>query len=146
MSPEMNEDLTMGVLTTEECWELLRAEEFGRLAFHLGAEVHLTPINYAVDGDTLLFRTAEGSKLLGIEMNPDVAFEIDEFDEHHARSVVVRGVARHLGEAEEHRADNVPLRPWVGDPKYDVVEIRPTEISGRAFELSRPWLHMLADS
>ena len=142
----MSEEEPVGVMTTEECWEMLRANEFGRLAFHLAGEVHLTPVNYAVDQDTLLFRTAEGSKLLGVEMNPDVAFEIDEFDEHHARSVVIRGVARHLGEDEEHRAENVPLRPWVQTLKYDVVEIRPTEVSGRTFELSRPWLHMIPES
>lgn len=142
----MGDEEQIGVMTTEECWEMLRANEFGRLAFHLAGEVHLAPINYAVDHDTLLFRTAEGSKLLGVEMNPDVAFEIDEFDEHHARSVIIRGVARHLGEDEEHRAENVPLRPWVATLKYDVVEIRPTEISGRAFELSRPWLHMIPES
>jgi uncharacterized protein len=141
----MTEEEPVGVMTTEECWEMLRANEFGRLAFHLAGEVHLTPINYAVDHGTLLFRTAEGSKLLGVEMNPDVAFEIDEFDEHHARSVVVRGVARHLGEAEEHRAENVPLRPWVPTLKYDVVEIAPTEITGRSFELARPWLHIMPE-
>jgi nitroimidazol reductase NimA-like FMN-containing flavoprotein (pyridoxamine 5'-phosphate oxidase superfamily) len=138
----MSEQGPVGQMTTDECWEMLRATEFGRLAFHLAGEVHLTPINYAVDHDTLLFRTAEGSKLLGVVMNPDVAFEIDEFDEHHARSVVVRGVARRLEEDEEHRAESVPLRPWVTTLKYDVVEIRPTEITGRSFELSRPWLHM----
>lgn len=139
----MSQDEPIGVMTTEECWEMLRTHEFGRLAFHLGGEVHLAPVNYAVDHDTLLFRTAEGSKLLGVEMNSDVAFEIDEFDDEHARSVILRGVARHLGEDEEHRAENVPLRPWVATLKYDVVEIRPTEISGRSFELSRPWLHMM---
>lgn len=141
----MGDEEQIGVMTTEECWDMLRANEFGRLAFHLAGEVHLAPVNYAVDRDTLLFRTAEGSKLLGVEMNPDVAFEIDEFDEHEARSVIIRGVARHLGEDEEHRAENVPLRPWVASLKYDVVEIRPTEISGRRFELSRPWLHMMPE-
>jgi nitroimidazol reductase NimA-like FMN-containing flavoprotein (pyridoxamine 5'-phosphate oxidase superfamily) len=141
----MSDENPVGVMTTDECWEMLRANEFGRLAFHLAGEVHLTPINYAVEHDLLLFRTAEGSKLLGVVMNPDVAFEIDEFDEHHARSVVVRGVARRLEEHEEYRAENVPLRPWVPTLKYDVVEIRPTEISGRAFELSRPWLHMIPE-
>ena len=87
----MSQDEPIGVMTTEECWEMLRTHEFGRLAFHLGGEVHLAPVNYAVDHDTLLFRTAEGSKLLGVEMNPDVAFEIDEFDDEHARSVILRG-------------------------------------------------------
>lgn len=138
----MSEQEPIGVMTPDECWDMLRSHEFGRLAFHLAGEVHLTPINYAVDHDTLLFRTAEGSKLLAVEMNPDVAFEIDEVDEEHASSVVVRGNARHLGEDEEHRAENVPLRPWVPTLKYDVVEIRPTELSGRRFELSRPWLHL----
>ena len=141
----MSENDPVGVMTADECWEMLRAQEFGRLAFHLAGEVHLAPVNYAVDHDTLLFRTAEGSKLLGVVMNPDVAFEIDEFDEHHARSVVLRGVARRLEEDEHHRAENVPLRPWVPTLKYDVVEIRPTEITGRSFELSRPWLHMIPE-
>ena len=129
-------------LTDQECWDLLRSNEFGRLAFHLADEVHITPINYAVDEDTLLFRTAEGSKLLGVVMNPDVAFEIDAYDDHTAWSVIVRGRAEKLDEHEEHRAENLPLRPWVEDPKYNVVEIFPTRVTGRRFRLYRPWLHL----
>ena len=41
------------VLPLEECWELVRAHAFGRLAFHLADQVHITPINYVVDKDTL---------------------------------------------------------------------------------------------
>jgi nitroimidazol reductase NimA-like FMN-containing flavoprotein (pyridoxamine 5'-phosphate oxidase superfamily) len=129
-------------LSPEECWEMLREEEFGRLAFRLVDEVHITPINYAVDEDTLLFRTAEGSKLLSVVMGSEVAFEIDRYDEESARSVVIRGSARLLPEDEERRAENVPLRPWVPSLKYNVVEITPKVISGRAFTLARPWLHL----
>ena len=132
-------------LTVDECWDALRDGEFGRLAYRLGDEINLVPVNYAVDRDTLLFRTAEGSKLLGVVMHPDVVFEIDRFDETQATSVVVRGHARKLEEDEEHRADNLPLRPWVDTPKYNVVEIRPTQLSGRRFVLHRPWLHMRTD-
>ena len=92
--------------------------------------------------DTLLFRTAEGSKLLAVAMGSEVAFEIDRFREESARSVVVRGEARLLPEDEAHRAENVPLRSWVSTLKYNVVEIQPRYVSGRAFELSRPWLHL----
>ena len=130
-------------LSADECWQMLREQEFGRLAFRLVDEVHITPINYAVDHDTLLFRTAGGNKLLSVAMGSEVAFEIDRYDDEHARSVVVRGTARILPEDEEHRADNVPLRPWVGTPKYNVVEIHPTAVTGRAFMLSRPWLHLI---
>jgi nitroimidazol reductase NimA-like FMN-containing flavoprotein (pyridoxamine 5'-phosphate oxidase superfamily) len=129
-------------LTSEECWEMLRDEEFGRLAYRLVDELHITPINYAVEGGSLLFRTAEGNKLLAVVMGSEVAFEIDRYGEESARSVVVRGTARLLPEDEAHRADNIPLRPWVPTLKYNVVEIQPKVVSGRAFELSRPWLHL----
>lgn len=129
-------------LTSDECWEMLRHEEFGRLAYRLVDEVHITPLNYAVQGGSLLFRTAEGNKLLAVVMGSEVAFEIDRYDEESARSVVVRGTARLLPEDEAHRAEKVPLRPWTTTLKYNVVEILPKVVSGRAFELSRPWLHL----
>ena len=128
------------ILSDAACWEFLRSQEFGRLAFHLGDEVHISPINYAVDRKTLLFRTAAGGKLLAVVLNPDVAFEIDAYDDDTARSVIVRGNARLLPEDEAHRAENVPLRPWVsGGTKYNVVEITPVTVSGRHFTLSKPW-------
>lgn len=137
MEHRPDEENPVEELNTTECWDMLRSHEFGRIAFHLGPEVHLTPINYAVDGDTLLFRTAPGSKLVGVLMNPDVVFEIDEFNTDSARSVVVRGVARRLEEDQAHRADHVPLHPWVPTLKYEVVEIVPDEITGRVFYLDR---------
>src|SRR6478735_2387887 len=132
-------------LPPEECWELLRAQELGRLAFTVVDELHITPINYAVDGEALLFRTAAGSKLFGVELGGEVAFEIDEIGDDEATSVVVRGSARRLEEEEEHRAENVPLRPWVGSDKPYVVEISPTEVSGRRYPISRPWLQIRTD-
>ena len=142
----LDEDAPVRELDDEQCWALLESHEFGRLAFHLGPEVHLTPVNYAVDGRTLLFRTAAGSKLVGVVMNSDVVFEIDDHDEHGAVSVIVRGEARRLDEDEAHRAERVPLRTWVPTRKEEVVEIRPTEVTGRAFFLHRPWRHIIPSS
>jgi nitroimidazol reductase NimA-like FMN-containing flavoprotein (pyridoxamine 5'-phosphate oxidase superfamily) len=141
----LDQDEPVRDLTVDQCWALLASYEFGRLAFHLGPEVHLTPVNYAVDGTTLLFRTAAGSKLVGVLMNPDVVFEIDDHDEHGAVSVIVRGEARRLDEDEAHRAENLPLRPWVPTRKDEVVEISPTDVTGRAFHLHRPWRHMIPE-
>ena len=130
----MDDDI-IEVLDDDECWEALRADELGRLAYRLADEVNIVPLNYAVDGETLLFRTAEGSKLLGVVMDADVVLEIDGHDDQFAQSVIVRGVARVLSEAEEHRVENVALRPWLDTLKYNVVEIRPTRITGRRFKL-----------
>ena len=129
-------------LDQAECWAALRADEFGRLAYRLGDEINLVPLNYAVDDDTLLLRSAAGSKLLGIVMHPDVVFEIDAYGEASAQSVIVRGKARLLEEDEAHRADTSRLRSWLPTLKYNVVEIEPVEVTGRRFALARPWLHM----
>ena len=75
-----------------------------------------------------------------------VAFEIDEHYDVSARSVVVRGKPRLLGEDEAHRAENVPLRPWAGSLTYNVVEIAPETVTGRSFVLARPWTHMKTDA
>jgi nitroimidazol reductase NimA-like FMN-containing flavoprotein (pyridoxamine 5'-phosphate oxidase superfamily) len=141
----MTEEQSVTELTADECWQMLREHEFGRLAFTIAGEQHITPINYAVDGETLLLRTAPGTKLLAVALGGEVAFEIDDFAGETATSVVVRGRARQLDEHEEHRAENVPLRPWVGPEKYDVVEIAPEAITGRRFALDRPWLHLRTD-
>ena len=122
-------------LSVEECWQLLEREEFGRLAYRLVEEVHMVPINYAVDAGTLLFRTASGNKLLAAALHSDVAFEIDWHDDLAAWSVVVRGQLRRLHEDEQHRADG--LQSWVPTLKYEVVELEPVSVTGRRFFLRR---------
>lgn len=124
-------------MSIEECWELLGRNEFGHLAFTLLDEVHLVPLNFISDGSRLVFRTSEGSKLLGMTMDSRVAFEVDEIGRAVARTVIVHGRARRLHGQEEEIAEQLPLRPWSASLKYNVVEIQPTDISGRVFELER---------
>jgi len=139
----MSEHSPVTVLPEDTCWQMLHDEEFGRLAFHLADEVHLVPINFAVDAQRrIVFRTAEGSKLLGLTMNADVAFEIDHFEEDEATSVIVRGRARQLEGHEADETDQLPLRPWVDTAKFNTIAVEVDEITGRRFELTRPWLHM----
>lgn len=131
-------------MSRDECWRELRRHEFGRLAFHLAGEVHIVPINYATDREVLLFRTAQGNKLLGVVMSSDVAFEIDGHDSEQAWSVVVRGRARVLESTDDReRAEASRLRSWVPTDKDVFVEITPQEISGRRFDLDKPWEHAI---
>ena len=131
-------------LSRDECWELLRSNEFGRLAFHLTGEVHIVPINYATDHEVLLFRTSQGNKLLGVVMQSDVAFEIDGYGEDEAWSVIVRGDARVLEKRDDReRAENSRLRSWIPTDKEVFVEIVPEEITGRRFDLDKPWEHAI---
>ncbi|WP_256842243.1 pyridoxamine 5'-phosphate oxidase family protein [Ornithinimicrobium cryptoxanthini] len=122
-------------------WERLAGERLGRLAFHLVDEVHIVPINYCAQEPRLVFRTAEGSKLLGVAMNSDVAFEIDgiEDDGGRAWSVVARGRARILRGDEVREADALGLRSWLGAAdKHQFVAIDVDSVTGREYDLVEP--------
>jgi len=121
-------------LTDEECWERLSRQELGRLVTAVGDVLDIFPVNYTVDGESLVFRTAEGSKLTELSINDDVLFEVDDHTDTDAWSVVVRGHAHRLETEHEVRAaDDLPLRPWVPTLKYNYVRVQPTSLSGRAF-------------
>jgi len=121
-------------LTDEQCWERLRQQELGRLVTHVGDVMDIFPVNYVVDGQSVVFRTAEGSKLFEITISSDVLFEVDDHTETEAWSVVVRGRASALDTvAEVERADGLDLKPWIPTLKYVYVRIEPDSLSGRAF-------------
>ncbi|WES64458.1 pyridoxamine 5'-phosphate oxidase family protein [Microbacter sp. GSS18] len=121
-------------LTDEECWARLQTQELGRLVTHVGDVLDIFPVNYFVDEATILFRTAEGSKLFEISINDEVLFEVDDHTDADAWSVVVRGHAHRLEHTDEvERADSLPLKPWIPTVKYNYVRVVPTHLSGRAF-------------
>lgn len=126
----------MNVLSDEQCWDLLRANQIGRLATVVGGRVDIFPINYLVHEGEIYFKTAEGSKLAGVMAHHEVAFEIDGFDQdtNEAWSVVLAGLARVLSHDDElDAAETLPLFPWNLAPKNRYVAISPLEVSGRRF-------------
>jgi|EndMetStandDraft_3_1072993.scaffolds.fasta_scaffold57949_3 nitroimidazol reductase NimA-like FMN-containing flavoprotein (pyridoxamine 5'-phosphate oxidase superfamily) len=127
-------EAVFSTLDEEACWNLLARRELGRLAVWVDGKPDIFPVNYVIDGPRVLFRTAPGSKLAGLSENPDVAFEVDEYDDTHAASVVVKGVATRLEMlADIEAADALPLTPWIPTLKYRWVRISPTSITGRRF-------------
>jgi nitroimidazol reductase NimA-like FMN-containing flavoprotein (pyridoxamine 5'-phosphate oxidase superfamily) len=122
-------------LTDEECWERLRTQELGRLVTHVGDVLDIFPVNYVVDGESVLFRTAQGSKLFELTVNDEVLFEVDDYTDAAAWSVIIRGHARALDTSEEvERADGLGLAPWIPTLKYTYVRVEAASLSGRAFE------------
>jgi uncharacterized protein len=125
---------TVDQFTSEENWSRLRKSELGRLAVAAAGQVDIFPINYYVDRDTILFRTAEGTKLLELTINGRVAFEIDGHTDIDAWSIVVKGDANAVtSQSEILAADKLPLSPWVPTLKYTYVRITPAEITSRHF-------------
>lgn len=121
-------------LSGEECWQRLRGAELGRLVTRVGDVIDIFPINFVTDGTSIVFRTAEGSKLVELTVNDEVLFEVDDHTDADAWSVVVRGSAHTLDTLDESEAaDRLGLKPWVPTLKYIYVRIRPMSVSGRAF-------------
>lgn len=129
----------ISVLDPDECWRLLREQEVGRLAVSVEHHPDIFPINYAVDGETIVFRTAEGTKLAAAFIGPGLAFEIDGYDPDagDAWSVVLKGHAEEI-EMHELLDDNAfPVFPWSAHPKSRFVRVLPDEVSGRRFHVAQ---------
>jgi uncharacterized protein len=124
-------------LNDQQCWDLLGSSSLGRLALCVAGEVDIFPVNYHADGTSILFRTAPGTKLLGLTIHDAVAFETDGYTEEEAWSVVAHGHAREIeSQSEIQAADEAPLRPWIPTLKYRYVSIAPDRITGRRFQLA----------
>ena len=123
------------VLEESRCWDLLASQEVGRLATAVQGMPEIFPLNFVVDGESVVFRTAEGSKLVELVINEQVAFEVVGWNDDLGWSVVIKGSASVVPSGEQHdRAEALPLRPWVPTIKTNFVRITPTEITGRRFE------------
>lgn len=116
------------------CWTALSEADFGRIAVCAAGQVDVFPINFVVDGRMILFRTAPGSKLLSLTAHPEVALEIDGFDDRSAWSVVVKGLAERVElQSEIDEAERLGLRPWIPTLKYRWVRLIPTDVTGLSF-------------
>ncbi|TVR26884.1 MAG: pyridoxamine 5'-phosphate oxidase family protein [Ilumatobacter sp.] len=131
----------MRELTDSECWELMRANEqqgggVGRIAVAIMNQPDIFPVNYVVDHGSVIFRTAEGTKLAAAVLGTSVAFEADGYEPEagEAWSVVIRGRAVELEQVHgRFDAADLPLFPWHASPKNRVVRIEPEIITGRRF-------------
>ena len=125
-------------LPVSECWALLRRADVGRLAVAIADHPDIFPINFVVDGESIVFRTGAGTKLAASVLGRGVAFEIDGYDPlaGEAWSVVVKGRAREVDHMIEYfDAEELPLFPWHAAPKPDIVRIEPEMVTGRRFHV-----------
>ncbi|HEX9889127.1 MAG TPA: pyridoxamine 5'-phosphate oxidase family protein [Nitriliruptorales bacterium] len=119
------------VLGFDECLKLLASQPVGRLAFVEAGEPVILPVNHAVDGLDVVFRTTTGSKLDAALRGSVVAFEVDGWDDLYRNgwSVLVRG---RLEEVDPDDVAGVLLRPYANRVDRDrYVRIIADEVTGR---------------
>lgn len=122
-------------IPVDECMRLLASSTVGRVALTRKALPVILPVNYAVDGDTVVIRTRPGSLLAtSRERGVVVAFEVDELDRRTCSgwSVLLTGTLREITDVGElARAEQLPLIPWVGGDRRHFIRITPGLVSGR---------------
>lgn len=129
----MTREAVLAELSPEECWSLLATRLVGRLAVGGRDDCPLVlPVNYTVDGDAIVFRTDDGTKLRALGVGR-ASFQIDHFDPHLATgwSVLVRGDVYHATSWEIAALD---LEPWVPGAKSTWIRLRAREVTGRRID------------
>jgi uncharacterized protein len=123
------------VLSEDECWSFLSSVSLGRLVTILGGKPEIFPVNFATQRRTVLFRTAQGTKLYTAVMGDWVAFEADDHTAAEGWSVIIQGRAHELlATAEILDAEEAPLLSWIATLKPIYVRVIAMEITGRRFK------------
>ncbi|NUW34741.1 pyridoxamine 5'-phosphate oxidase family protein [Nonomuraea sp. SMC257] len=129
------------VLSDEECFALLSAAPIGRIVFTDRALPAVQPVNFCLDGRTIVIRTSIGSKLAAATRRAVVAFEADEFDRELriGWSVTAVGQAREVTDPGElHRLAALPLTTWAPGRRDHYIAVAAEHISGRRITATRP--------
>jgi nitroimidazol reductase NimA-like FMN-containing flavoprotein (pyridoxamine 5'-phosphate oxidase superfamily) len=135
------------LLDEAECLRLISAGGVGRIGYTGRFGPTVMPVNYALYGGTIVFRTGQHGPMgedlrTGIEhAESKVAFEIDELSPaaREGWSILIQGAA-HPVDSEAERASVVEsgVEPWPGGEKELFVRIIPTRITGRRIRRMGP--------
>jgi uncharacterized protein len=130
-----NQRPQLQVIDRDECLRLLADDEIGRLAVVAGNTAVVLPVNYALDGETVVFRTDPDTKL---DHGPRAraSFEVDSFDreQHTGWSVVATGRLEEVtlyDAATYDRVRRLAVDPWVAGDKAHWMRLVPDRVTGR---------------
>src|SRR5215469_1745446 len=119
----------------DDCLRLLASVPLGRVGFLSDGEVVMLPVNHAVSGQDVVFRTTLGSKLSAAESENSVTFEADHYDPHRRSGwsvLVTRRAEMVYDDAEVAALNRLGLEPWPDAVNRSFwVRIRPVAVTGR---------------
>jgi len=95
----------LGVLTKQECRNILSSQVLGRIACCDENLPYIVPLTYSYDGEFLYGQTFDGKKLEILRKHPRVCFEVDTMtDMRNWKSVLVFGEFEELSDREAEQA------------------------------------------
>ena len=132
-------------LTVEECLSLLHTKSVGRIGLVTPQGPMIFPVNYALAGDALVFRTLPYGVIANNAHDAQVAFEVDSLDEEMRTgwSVLAVGRSEHLSDPAEVRVvrEDWDPEPWAEGVRNLYFRVEWVGLTGRQLGLStRPSL------
>ncbi len=84
-------------LDAQEIDDFLRRQRIGRVGCHADGRTYVVPLIYVWDGECVYVQSVEGRKIEMMRANPEVCFEVDEYEDDGSwRSVILEGTYEEL--------------------------------------------------
>jgi nitroimidazol reductase NimA-like FMN-containing flavoprotein (pyridoxamine 5'-phosphate oxidase superfamily) len=119
-------------LTGDQCLNRLSQQRIGRVSLSKHALPIIVPVDYARDGDSIVFRARHHSMLAQACDKAVIAFEADEFSaaSDTGWSVQVVGIGSLLAASERSHALTLGLPRMLGDDGQEFIRLQLARISG----------------
>ena len=129
-------------LSSAECFGLLELGGIGRVGFASADGIMMLPVNFAVAGKTIIFRTAPDT-LLALYADERVGFEADHLDEtlRGGWSVLVHGHAHKITDEREVstlRTERTSSRGQAAPATFTCASRRPNQRAMHRARLASP--------
>lgn len=87
----------MDELSRDAIERFLRRQVVGRVGCHAGGRTYVVPVIYAWDGECVYVQSIEGRKIEMMRENPEICFEVDEYERGGGwQSVILEGTYEEL--------------------------------------------------
>jgi nitroimidazol reductase NimA-like FMN-containing flavoprotein (pyridoxamine 5'-phosphate oxidase superfamily) len=123
-------------LGSDECWRFVAARSVGRVGFvHLGDPM-VFPVNFVVEGGSIVFRTELGTTLARAATTGQRAvLQVDDVNDalEMGTSVLVHGVLHAVVDRVElELLRGLDIHTWAPGNRDQLIRILPAWVSGRA--------------
>ena len=128
-----NEPADGEVLPRRECLRLLASAHVGRIVYSRQALPAVEPVDFFLDGETVVIRVNEASRLAKAIERAVVAFEADEYDAAAGTgwSVTIVGESFDVAKPNEvARLSGLVREHWAQDGKDHLVRISTPSVTG----------------
>jgi uncharacterized protein len=132
---DANADRGFAALGESACWALLPTSGVGRLAWADPAgRIMVVPVNYGLDGRTVVVRTGDTTLLDAARDGRRCAFQVEDLEPglRSGWTVLIDGTLTEID--DEDIADRIGqlVHPWLREPRPYVLLLQVAQVTGRS--------------